>query len=360
MRRMFEVVARIGDSVVDVEHTNGSYTIGDTTIVGEGVHRVGIVEVSVRSVPAPRKVGRGLFVFESAPLVFLLGSALAHLAFGLLVRAIPPVPEELTTFDLSRYYLYLKPDLGRFRWGPTYGAGDKVAGAAGTMGQHDATGAGRYHMKMTARPQIGGKGATSAGLLGVIPPGGMFGSTLSTDTFSSGDYKDDVAGGLDGDDPGTAQGSGGFGTTGTGIGGGGDQLKTVGKGGYGSIAYGSGTGGGRSLPDAPPHTFTPQTHGGPLLHMDAPIVRGELAPEIVRKALRQHLEQIIYCYERQHLDRELTITTQLTIDPSGVVTSAAAVGDDAQVADCVAKLLRTIHVPPPGEFVHVQTPFTFR
>lgn len=103
----------------------------------------------------------------------------------------------------------------------------------------------------------------------------------------------------------------------------------------------------------------------PSARMGQPNVQGDLDKPTIRFTVFQHLTEIRACYEAKLASDPLlagTVQTQFFIAPTGKVASASASGVHAEVADCIAKIIRGIEFPKPdgGGGVQVNYPFTFR
>jgi TonB family protein len=103
------------------------------------------------------------------------------------------------------------------------------------------------------------------------------------------------------------------------------------------------------------------------ISMGAAEVQGAgLSPEVVRRVVRRHMNEVRFCYE-QGLARAPGLAGALTVhfevSPTGAVTDARAVGalGDAAVGACVGSAHRRWTFPPPdgGSVVRVQYPVTF-
>jgi hypothetical protein len=108
----------------------------------------------------------------------------------------------------------------------------------------------------------------------------------------------------------------------------------------------------------PPH----QVH---IVIKEDPKIRGGLDKEIVRRVIRQHLNEVKYCYEQQlprHPDLAGRMSVQFTIAPAGnVMASLLQSSSLANVAveSCVVQAVKRWQFPqPPGAgFVMVSYPF---
>ena len=145
---------------------------------------------------------------------------------------------------------------------------------------------------------------------------------------------------------GQSTGLGGLGLSGIGTG---QGLGTIGHGGIGGI----GTLGARP-------SSSPQVRPGQVAS------QGRLAPEIIRRIVRQNLPKVRYCYEnRLRSDPTLQgrITVRFVIGADGSVTSSSDAGStlrDPATMSCVLAAFRSLTFPrPQGGSVSVTYPFIF-
>jgi hypothetical protein len=209
--------------------------------------------------------------------------------------------------------------------------------------------------------------ARSAGFLGDASAlnGGMA-SLSSLADFSSGFDDSDIYGPLFGA-AGEGQGNFGGGRHGFGAGGGckpGEHCGIIGAGRYGTIGNGrkagqgwgeAGTGFGRQRN----HVAT-----GPSTDIGRPIIGGDLDRSIIRRYIRQNIDKISYCYEKQLLAKPGlggTVSIQFLIAGNGSVQSSSGSGLDSEVSGCVAGVIKNIKFPAPrnGGNVQVNYPFNF-
>jgi hypothetical protein len=106
-------------------------------------------------------------------------------------------------------------------------------------------------------------------------------------------------------------------------------------------------------------------HVQPLIDFTPPVVRGSLDREIVRRVVRQHLNEVRYCYE-QALARKPAlagrVVAHFSITPSGSVLASALQSStlgDAAVESCIVAATRRWAFPQPqgGGLVTVSYPF---
>ncbi len=167
-------------------------------------------------------------------------------------------------------------------------------------------------------------------------------------------------GGIIGSQYGNQYGSGGLGSRGSGLGGGGtgEGLGGLGTRGRGRGASGYGTGGGY---------FGKKSSGTPGMSTGDPIILGQLDKEIIDKVIRQHLAQIRYCYQKE-LNKNPSLSGKVvikfTIDADGTVSSASTNSssmNSAVVESCICQRFLRFKFPEPegGGIVIVTYPFVF-
>jgi ribosome-binding factor A len=96
-------------------------------------------------------------------------------------------------------------------------------------------------------------------------------------------------------------------------------------------------------------------------------VRGTLDKEIIRRIVRQHMNEVKFCYDQELVRRPTLagrISVQFAISPVGhVLTSVmqSTTMDDARVENCVVNAVRRWDFPKPvgGGLVIVLYPFSF-
>ncbi|HTP25127.1 MAG TPA: adventurous gliding motility protein GltG [Anaeromyxobacteraceae bacterium] len=247
---------------------------------------------------------------------------------------------------------------------------ERHKGEEGQMGKRDA-------------PKTNGRSAPRAidvnakelvknsGLLGAIGRGKGLGGGLST-VFGKGGLGGDIKGAIGnmfGPVVGDSRGVGGLGLKGTGMGGGGagetigiGAVGTKGRGGgLGGSGYGSGVGGLGAKRDRDVAVYTGETK-----------VLGAIDPELIRKVIRDHADQVRYCYEQQlTLNPKLTgkvairwqinsngFSSNTMIDRTNTTPDAAL----ERVADCIMSRIVTWEFPKPkgGGMAIVTYPWILR
>lgn len=133
------------------------------------------------------------------------------------------------------------------------------------------------------------------------------------------------------------------------------RYATIGHGPSAGENYGIRTSGGPGIP----------RHRSAVPQLRAPTISGaNYDKSIVRRYIRQHLNEITYCYDKQLLAKPGLggeITLRFFIAPTGAVQGASGTGFDAEVARCLSDVIANITFPAPGEGgVQVSYPFQFR
>jgi hypothetical protein len=199
-----------------------------------------------------------------------------------------------------------------------------------------------------------GRGKGAGGLSTVFGQGGL-----------GGDLKGAI-GNMYGPVVGDSSGVGGLGLKGSGTGGGGagetigiGAVGTKGRGG-GLGGYGSGVGGLGSKRDRDVAISTGETK-----------VLGAIDPELIRKVIRDHADQVRYCYEQQlTLNPKLTgkVSIKWQINSDGRASNTMVIGGDAttlpneEVGRCIMSRIVTWEFPKPkgGGIAIVTYPWILR
>jgi FHA domain len=278
-----------------------------------------------------------------------------------MAKFVMKAPEEQP--KVNKYLEKLKRDLSKEQPGEM---AEKHKGTEGQMGKKDAPKTNGRSAPRAIDPNAKelvknsgllaalGKGKGAAGLSTVFGQGGL-----------GGDLKGAI-GNMYGPVVGDSQGVGGLGLKGSGTGGGGagetigiGAVGTKGRGG-GLGGYGSGVGGLGSKRDRDVAISTGETK-----------VLGAIDPELVRKVIRDHADQIRYCYEQQlTLNPKLAgkISIRWQINASGRAELPQVLGGDAttlqneQVGQCIMSRIVTWEFPKPkgGGFAIVTYPWILR
>jgi hypothetical protein len=94
-------------------------------------------------------------------------------------------------------------------------------------------------------------------------------------------------------------------------------------------------------------------------------VTGKLDTAIVRRSLRMKQAHVQYCYEKAlqtRPDLHGKVTVELTIAPTGAVTTAPVKGMTDEVNGCITQALASMQLPKPpdGKPVTATTTYTFK
>ena len=276
----------------------------------------------------------------------------------------PPVPEEQ---EVPSWLKKPGQDAG--------GKGSTAAGAEGAMGDTKAPktdGLFAEHPRATetelrlSRQQAADQ-ARSAGILGVFQrvDSSPLASILSTEK-AMGDDAEDVIGALHGSLVASNYGPGGLGVHGTGAQAGGTGEGLRGHGGLDTIGQGGdsrgpGPGWGREVGRLTPRRVAqvvPDLNG-------IASVRGALDKSIVRRVVRQHINEVKYCYERE-LARKPALGGRVVVNfaiagTGQVLTSVlqSSTMANAAVENCTVQAVKRWQFPAPegGGLVTVTYPF---
>jgi TonB family protein len=210
--------------------------------------------------------------------------------------------------------------------------------------------------------------AKGAGILSVLSqsldmPTSPFGrdSALGTDA-------ENALGALMGNQIGPNFGFGGLGLRGTGSGGGGTGEGTIGLGNLGTIGHGGGGGSGVGYGRGAGGL---RGRGGgkvPNIKPGNAMVKGSLSKEVIRRVIRQHINEIRFCYEQvlsSKPDLGGRVSVQFVISPTGAVSTsklAESTLGSSSVEDCIVKAVRRWTFPSPegGGVVIVTYPFVLQ
>ncbi len=207
--------------------------------------------------------------------------------------------------------------------------------------------------------------AKGAGILSVLSqslnmPTSPFGrdSALGSDA-------ENALGALMGNQIGPNFGFGGLGLRGTGSGGGGTGEGTIGLGNLGTIGHGGGGGSGVGYGRGAGGL---RGRGGgtvPKIKPGEAMVKGSLSKEVIRRVIRQHINEIRFCYEQalsNKPDLAGRVSVQFVISPTGAVQTSKLADStlgSSGVEDCIVKAVRRWTFPSPegGGVVIVTYPF---
>jgi TonB family protein len=315
-----------------------------------------------------------------------MGASLAfHAAILLVFFLMPPRPPQLTLELLpARAHAALvnvERDVDLWFDGPIGGTGTRHEGESGATGSPTAESSPRrFALEGRARPREARPASRSArggidhaGALGVLAQLSSAWDVPSSPYASGpavGADPTSALGALMGDSMGDSLGAGGLGLRGTGRGAGGSGRGTVGLGTLGTLGHGAGTGSGqgygsgygagaggfRGRRSGVPHTCGPGC---------AVEVRGSLSREAIRRVVRQHLNEVRFCYEQGLIERPDLggrVTVSFVVSGTGSVQSASIASStitSPRVEGCIASAVRrwTFPAPDGASVVLVTYPF---
>jgi TonB family protein len=352
----------------------------------------GEITFLINSVASPRKPKLPIMI-DWANQSFTGLSFLVHMVLLFLVFFFPPESRTLSLDQLSESNRYVKfllqpqeiiPEEELPEWmqkkdkadDKEGGKGKRHKGEEGQMGDTKAKKTDNMygikgpadnpdpHMARDQKAEL----AKGAGILSVMQqalnmPTSPFGrdSALGTDA-------ENALGALMGNQIGPNFGFGGLGLRGTGRGGGGTGEGTIGLGNLGTIGHGGGGGSGVGYGRGAGGL---RGRGGgkvPSIRPGTAEVKGSLSKEVIRRVIRQHLNEIRFCYEQQLAvkpDLSGRVAIQFIISPTGAVQMSkvanSTIGNKA-VEDCIAKAVRRWTFPSPegGGVVIVTYPFVLQ
>jgi TonB family protein len=210
--------------------------------------------------------------------------------------------------------------------------------------------------------------AKGVGILNVLQQSlNMPTSPFGRDT-ALGTDAENALGALMGNQIGPNFGFGGLGLRGTGSGGGGTGEGTIGLGNLGTIGHGGGGGSGVGYGRGAGGL---RGRGGgkvPKIKPGQAMVKGSLSKEVIRRVIRQHINEIRFCYEQvlaTKPDLGGRVGVQFIISPTGAVQMSKLANStlgNATVEQCIVKAVRRWTFPSPegGGVVIVTYPFVLQ
>jgi hypothetical protein len=355
--------------------------------VGDFVARLTRVRAATKPAGAPledlRRSGFGV----------ICGSALVHAAVFACIAFISPSlgASEEDPYDRDRLLLMQrllnasaqhedenKPDDSPVSTGGDVNAGAQTRGAEGEAGKETAENKNaRWAARGSATPDTATlhrenvlQEAANFGLIGMLPGAtqAMNAPTLPWGTVLNGSDDENKIGHLFGGSIDDAYGSGGWGLSGTGQGGGGtaDGIGLNGISGLGHTGTclgpncsGIGVGYGKPGGGYRPHTIRVREPGGVTTN-------GHLPPEVIQRIVRQNFGRFSFCYQnglKTNPNLEGRVTVKFVIGRDGAVQLAADGGSDipdASVKQCVVSGFAGLSFPAPDNgMVTVVYPLMF-
>ena len=342
----------------------------------------------IRSIQRPAPIGHPRPGLNAPELPYTLGAALALGLFVLMIFTIPPDPRSLS-LDLlggdSRLISFnvLPPVVEQPQ---VLAVGDPAGGAAApaAKGPRGASGDPSSRERNRRRDDVRRSTpasedrltekesvarASNAGILGVIKNTSKNQAIIDLFAAESGiddSLASDVFGNLSGTRVGAAYGAGGLTDSGTGSGGGGTGERLRGLGGLTTLGPGRGGTAGAGW-DHGAGRLGGRRARAPEIIAGQANVRGSLDKEIVRRIIRQHINEVRFCYE-EALRRQPRLAgrvgVQFTIAGTGQVLASVLQNStlgNASVENCTVAAVRRWQFPQPagGGVVIVSYPFVF-
>jgi hypothetical protein len=311
------------------------------------------------------------------------GVALALLALLALVRAVPSDPHALSLDDVGKSLRFdpvhiVPPDVVEppqpKAQGPAAGGGGPKVASAGPMGAAGDEKAPRRDTRRATRGPATHQDARdveadvrSRTILAVLDGAHTAAVDAVFDrTPALGDNEKDVFGHLMGTTIADAWGAHGLGTVGTGQGGGDEGKRMIGGGGgLGTIGLGHGRDGGFGLNDHGGGNLGTRRTKLPDIQPGQIMSKGSLDKEIIRRIVRQHLNEVRFCYD-EALARKPSlagrVVAQFMIAGTGKVFASVLQSStlgDVGVESCIVAATRRWLYPAPagGGLVTVTYPF---
>jgi hypothetical protein len=241
---------------------------------------------------------------------------------------------------------------------PDAGEGAKAKDEEGKVGRQDAKlDKARGTKVAMAASQLNKQIAEEAGLLAELSTMEANDNLFGTGGLRMGQSA--FVGGVIGSQYGNQYGSGGLGSRGASLGGGGDGEYLGGLGTRGDGPGGSGWG-----KEGGWHGV--KSTGTPSMSTQDPIILGALDKAVIDRVIKAHLSQFRYCYQKElnrNPDLQGKITMKFVIARDGSVSSAKVDGssmDNAIVENCLCERFARLQFPTPKNgIVIVKYPFVF-
>jgi hypothetical protein len=343
--------------------------------------RAGQTTFVVSAVLRPRRHSTALLArFESRAMAYIAGSLVLHLAAWGFLQTIPPeqatvsaIPESLEDLAMRAAIIARADPVPEPIENRGDGSGEEAAPSmalpSGATGNPDAPKAdGRLRVARTDDPPRMSREdaiqlAIREGILGSDQLLSGVKALSATSDFASGYDTENVNGPIYGID-GVGRGNFGGGITGIDLGGGCLDVTCSGTipGAYGKIPGGRSAGADYKGPFG--NGPRSRGHQPTLPRIGDPTTSGPgYDKSIIRRYIRRHINEIGYCYEKQllaHPDLEGEIMASFLISAPGMVQSSTAKGFDAEVAGCIAGVIKAIDFPATGDGGGVQVNYPFR
>lgn len=207
--------------------------------------------------------------------------------------------------------------------------------------------------------------AATTGVVGIIKSGQVKGLlAMMSETSALGDAQKEAMGNLVGLEVGDSYGNPSSGIVGVGPGGPGTADNSIGLSNIGP--YGRGPGGGR-WGNGPVGKLREHVVREPVWSFEPPKIIGSLDRELIRRVVRQHMNEVKFCYESQ-LARNNSLSgrvvVKFTINNTGSVPTSFVENStlgNGPAEQCIAQSVRRWSFPQPqGGLVIVSYPFVLK
>ena len=358
----------------------GAYTIA-LNMQSSARIDVGDVTFLIHFTDQPAIVG-GPIGIDWSPILYVTISGILHIAFVIIALVIPVSPGSLeldTIREDDRFVQAMITPEQQEEEEPDFLGDDageeaaaKHAGEEGEAGKEDseqtdkemAIKGPKDNTDVELKKAYDTEVAMNSGALAVL--GDQVSSPFGASDNSVGSDAIHALGGMEGEGVGESKGFGGLGMAGSGRGGGGISERGIGLANVGTKGRGGRGGGGKSYGKKASDLGDKKTRV-PKLVPGKPKVMGSLDREIIRRVVRQHRNEIRYCYERElQKNPKLAgvVKVKFTISGTGSVISALVSSTtlkNARVERCMTGKIRHWVFPEPkgGGIVVVNYPFNF-
>jgi TonB family protein len=345
--------------------------------------KVGDITFLVNSVPAARSVGRaGLSAYlDPQFLRYLLSATVLHALFFLIVLSIPEAAGSLSLdgFDMDNRFVdfLIKPEeeLQKELDDLMSGLKEEAQAAKDEKGKAGDENSQDTNKKLQVEGPVdqaeielardrAKQEAIDTAQTAFNQLEGQLSSVWGSSDRAIGSDAIGALGNLTGDKGGAAAGLGGLGLAGSGRGGGGFGESSIGVGNVGTKGRGGGSGGYGSGASRLGKRKSKVPKVVPL----KPTVVGALDMETIRRVIRRHRNEYVYCYEKElNQKRDLAgkIKVKFIISGQGKVIAASvseSTMKNAKVENCLVRKVKRWRFPAPkgGGLVNVNYPFLFK
>lgn len=319
---------------------------------------------------------------DFAPVPYVFASAAVHIGFLILALTMPDDANslEMDGFNADDRFvqMLITPEQEEEEEPDFLGDGDdaeeaaKHKGEEGQAGKEDSEDVNKQmaikgpqdNKELQLKKARDTEVAMDSGALAIL--GSQVASPFGNASDSIGSDAIHALGNLQGEGTGESKGFGGLGLAGAGRGGGGVSERGIGMSNVGTAGRGGGGRGGKGYGRGAADIGEKKARV-PRIVPGRPQIRGSLDKEIIKRVVRQHRNEIRYCYEKE-LQKNAKLAGQIkvkfTISGTGRVISAivsSSTVKNRSVEGCMTRKIRRWAFPEPkgGGIVIVNYPFNF-